>query len=165
MIRSVLPESDNEQIRSIMGEFRLRYDRSDYRSPKAYPRIMDLLRRLNETHVTLHVATNKPRKPTLRILQRIGAGAEFNMVVTPDLTGKSILSKVEMLHHILTNVGLNPRDVAFVGDSASNIAGIRSGVFAIGVTYGYTAQEGIEAARPRCMVHSVEQFTRLTEAY
>jgi len=156
MVRAAIgPDADIQVVEQVEVEFRKRYDASNYNRTTAYPGIPELVHRLHASGKALHIATNKRRVPTLRILECKGFTNLFRSVVCVDQDGGR-LTKREMLEHILCEDDVPSAACMFLGDSVGDIkAGKAAGIKTVGVLYGYAPAEEIVASEPDLLCKDV----------
>ena len=108
------------------------HDNSD-----AYPGIMDMLRELEENGLKLAVLSNKPAPFTPRLVKHI-FGDDFFEVAQGEQAGVPLKPDPTSALTIADKLGIAPQQIAFVGDSASDIqTALNAGMFAVGVTWGF----------------------------
>ncbi len=102
-----------------------------------FPGVAETLDRLQRTGHRMAVCTNKPRDPTLQILEALGlaryfaavAGGDSLPVRKPD--GGHLTGTLQMM-------GSRPEDAVMIGDSRNDVMVARNaGVAVIVVSYGY----------------------------
>ncbi|MEP2641796.1 HAD-IA family hydrolase [Roseobacter sp.] len=83
---------------------------------KPYNGVLAQLGGLKDRRVTLGLCTNKPQAPTNQICDALGISTFFDSIVgaTPDLPRKP---DPAMLHKTIADLGAQPQDVIYVGDS------------------------------------------------
>jgi len=104
--------SDEELIKVISAEFRVHYDSKGMLKTKLFPGVCDGLKKLSK-YDKLFVSTNKPWKPTKKILDMLEINDYFHEILTID--SGCFGSKSDMVSKILTTNGKMPGVV--IGDS------------------------------------------------
>lgn len=126
-----------------------------------YPGALELLDDLAARGRPLAVLTNKPEKPTLKILEHLGILARFRAVVPgdgplgrkPDPTG---------LAYILRNVNASPQESVLVGDSLQDLRTARAaGTSFLAFLGGLGDAGAIAAAAPDVAVNALTEITAL----
>lgn len=121
-------------------EYRARYARAMH-ATRSYPGVPEVVRGLGEARL-LGVATSKPRRYALPVLEAIGLAPLFAYVAGPEPDGPN--DKHAMVAEAL---GALPDAVAMVGDRRFDMEAARAhGLRAIGVTWGFGTPEELEAA-------------------
>jgi phosphoglycolate phosphatase len=137
ILRRLLPD-DREAHGAVAAAFRLRYDTEGWRSAKPYPGIVQALDVLARGGLRLDVVTNKRSLPTGLILGGAPLAGRFTSAISPDSAEPPHSTKAGALGVLIAATGLEPTDVAYVGDSvddrvAARVAGCRF----VAVAWGY----------------------------
>ena len=102
-----------------------------------YDGVIQCLEKLQDAGVRISIATSKPRKRTLDLLDKLFEGVIFDSVVTPDdvTSGKPF---PDQLLKCCTDVGSEPQRSLYVGDmSVDAEAAKRAGFRFIAAAWGY----------------------------
>jgi len=158
MFRTVQPELDEAQVRTLVDTYRDLYNSLENPSTRVYSGIPDVLDRLRARGAGLYVATNKANSSAVMQLRNLGLGAYFKDVMSADsrldVLGRK-LTKGEMIRELLEQHAIEPADAAMIGDSAYDMEGGRfAGVHTMAVLYGYSHPEALLALRPEFTVRS-----------
>jgi phosphoglycolate phosphatase len=141
-IRSILGAismvSDPPLLDRLEQAFRQSYDTVGWRKTVCYEGVRDMLWGLLTSGVGLYLVTNKPFKPTHRILRQLKLDAFFQEIVASDSRLPPYVSKAEALAELLQRHGLAPDQSLMVGDTRDDVAaaaaaGIRCAI----VDHGY----------------------------
>lgn len=121
-----------------------------------YEGIDTMLEALRAKGYTLLVATSKPTVYASRILDHFGLTKHFAYVAGSELDGTRS-RKGEVIAHALEEMGItNPSLAAMVGDKEHDIIGSKeTGLYSVGVLYGYGSLEELEAAGADAIVPTV----------
>ncbi len=113
-----------------------------------YPGCMDLLEHIAEKSIPMACVTNKPRKFTQSLLERLSITGYFNVLVCgDDLPTKK--PDPAMILKAIEDMNSTPRDGYLVGDSHTDMAAARAaGAGAIYVSYGYNRGVCVEKYSP-----------------
>jgi phosphoglycolate phosphatase len=154
-----LPVSE-EMLDEAMEVFADHYGRHLLDTTRPYPGVLEVLRRYQA--FPLHVATNKPRAFTLRILEGLHLGGAFRRIVAgDDVTAR----KPDPGHLQACLEGLDvPLDqVVVVGDSPNDILAARAlGAISVGCTFGLVPPGVVKAAGPD---HLLGSFADLADLF
>lgn len=129
---------DGEALELLVASFRSIYGKNLVSSTTPYAGVVDLLRSLSDKGIALGVCTNKEENFACNIVDRLGLGGRFAVVVggTPGRPPKP--SPLPLLETI-ARLGGNARDAIMVGDSVVDIGCAKNaGVAFLGVTFGYS---------------------------
>ena len=126
----------------------------------AFPGIREVITRLRDRGYKLGIVTSKNRSSTLRGLARAGLDGQFDVLVTADDVDKP-KPDPEPVHRALEQLGAEPGEAVFVGDSPHDIsAGRAAGVATAAVLWGPFRREDLSPSQPD---HWIEQPTQLLE--
>ena len=142
IVKGLLPElQDEELIKQIMTSFRNIYDNKKEYTSRLYSGILDVLKNLKLSDKRLYIATNKPLKPTFKLLEKLSLTEFFDDIYTIDRFEKN-MSKYEMIIKIIQNNKLRKSETIMIGDSLNDIlAAKQAGIKSIGVLWGYGAEK------------------------
>lgn len=105
---------------------------------RPYPHVAETLNRLQDDGLSLAVCTNKPEKATLGILDELGLGGFFDVVVGGDSLDGVRKPDPRPLLAVLERLGVEPDEAVMVGDSENDVAAADGAdVPVIAVSYGY----------------------------
>ncbi len=110
--------------------------------------IPDLLQRLHEAGVAMHVCTSKPHAYAGKIVEHFGLSRYFGKVYGAELDGTRS-AKSELIAHVLQEEGIEASRTVMIGDRKHDLIGANANdVAGIGVLWGYGSREELEAERP-----------------
>ena len=131
---------DEEAAARAVEMYRERYDVLGWKENRVYPGIAELIRGIKQRGGMIALASAKPEKFCLRILEHFGLMPFFDRVSAITLTNHSA-EKKEIILNALPDAGDRAHAV-MVGDRIYDIEGaIEAGVACVGVEYGYGAPE------------------------
>jgi phosphoglycolate phosphatase len=144
---SLPPLVGDVPLADVIAAYRTHYGAGAMFDARAYDGVPVLLSALSNRGVRLAVATSKPERYAIPIVERLGLAERFETIGGDDLAG-SRNSKALVIEHVLERLG-RPRDVVMVGDRAHDVEGARAhGLPCIGAAWGYGVPGELEAARP-----------------
>ena len=129
---------------------------------EVYPGVPEMLEKLRGAGKTLCIATSKPEKFAVQILEHFGLAGLFHHICGADFEGKRG-GKHEVIEYAIGRCG-NPdrNDIVMVGDREHDIlGGKKSGLATVGVLYGYGDRAEHEAAGADAIAETVEQLEKL----
>lgn len=130
MIETLCPAESSRKRAEVVAAFRRFYDAAPEKGTELFNQIVPLL----QTPARKFIATNKPQKPALRLLDALKISPLFEAVLTPD----SGLNKAQMIAKIVAENGLPPEKTLMIGDAVSDMtAAHAAGVKACAVVWGY----------------------------
>lgn len=124
-----------------------------------------------ETLVVLHerghqmaLVTSKATDAAMRALRLMGIDSLLSCVVGADATS-SHKPNAEPVLYALAQLGRDPREAIFVGDSPHDIAaGNAAGVLTVGALWGPFTRETLEAAHPDRLIADIRDLPPLIDA-
>ena len=132
MTKKILPDATPEIIAAVVAQFRSEYDERGWKEYCLYPTVQETLAKLSQTH-TLSIATNKPEKPTEKILKNSGLKPFFRDVFCHGST--NFTDKKEMLRLLVTQ---SSQTAIMIGDSLDDLAAAKyNDIPFIYCSYGY----------------------------
>jgi phosphoglycolate phosphatase len=138
-LRGLLGEQENVDLDSLVSEFKAFYDTEGFKESIIYPGVQDLLNQLNQSNVSLYLATNKRLDPTLKIVEYFGWASLFDGIYAIDKSkGAPFSNKASMIHALAQIESIEPEYALYVGDRFEDYeASVANGIDAIIVDWGY----------------------------
>ena len=138
VFRLALAENDPKILESLEVSFRKSYDAVGFKKTNLYPGVFESVEFLHKSGKICHILTNKPKNPTLKILNCLSLLPFFTEIFTPDARQPSFVSKEEAALEAKCFLQLNPTDALVVGDSKDDASAAKvCGFNFAAVTYGY----------------------------
>lgn len=138
-----------EEYTRAIERFRRFYETQGMFESEVYPGIPELLTRLQSAGKKLYVATSKPEPQARQLLEHFGLQDFFAFIggSDGDFHGERH-NKTLVMEYVLKNAGIAPGPgVCMVGDKSHDVQGAKNtGIFSIGVLYGYGSREELRAA-------------------
>ncbi len=120
-----------------------------------YPHIRSILTMLREGGVYVALATSKPLRPTMAILNHFGLTHFFNRIVAEE-DNEKVVHKPELIRRALPD---RCRRAAMVGDRFYDVEGaLANGIDAIGAGYGFGSEAELLAAGATHVVPDTESL-------
>ena len=129
---------------------------------EVYPGVPEMLEKLRTAGKTLCVATSKPEKFAVQILEHFGLEGFFHHICGAAFD-ESRGTKHEVIEYAISRCGSPDRSrIVMVGDREHDIlGGKQSGLATIGVLYGYGDRAEHEAAGADAIAESVEKLCEI----
>ena len=125
---------------SLTATFKSEYDTIGYKATTAFPGVRELLEELAQRNIAIIIATNKRLSPTGLILEYLGWSKLFRRVYALDCIEPPFSNKAKLLAQVLQDVGLTPRQVAYVGDKLEDgLAADENSIPFFSANWGYGA--------------------------
>lgn len=158
IIAAISPQLDAAQRQTVAQTFRAFYAAGKYSRTVLFPGVRPFLDRLAAQGKKLYVATNKPRKSTLEVLDVLGIRDCFVYIGTPDFDGDH-LPKPEVLKAMVRMFDIDPAQALMVGDTLPDIeAGRYAGMQTMAFTGGYGGADFASESRAGFVIHTYEEL-------
>jgi len=146
LLMHTIPAACRRAHPEFMKEFRSTYWKRCTMKTRLYPGVVSALRKMRGTRMT--VVSNKPRRPTERILVKYGVRRLFRVVWGgDDLKRKK--PDPWAIRVLMRRFRAKPCETVVVGDSRFDMeAAKRAGVRAVGVTYGFGTRGELKRWKP-----------------
>lgn len=137
MLTELSPSEDREKLNLAIQTFRHIYDFDPTVGCTPFPQAILLLEKLRLHNKRLFIATNKPRKPALALIDQLNLGS-FDAVFTPDMEKGKCFTKTELLQMLISRFNLNQARSVMIGDAISDMTSAQSaGIKRGAVLWGY----------------------------
>lgn len=125
-------------IEALFHLYLERYTENPARSSKPYEGVVNTLDALQSAGIKMGVCTNKPQRPTDRLLSRLGLDRYFASVIGSDTLPVKKPDPVHLLA-VLEELDVNPTRAVLVGDSGTDQKTANAaGTPCVLVSFGYT---------------------------
>lgn len=160
LIHAMKEQPDHVLLEKAKALFFIAYEKNIAVKTLVYPDCMEMLGHFANQDIPLACVTNKPRKFTPPLLEKLGMASYFKAVVCgDDLSTQK--PEPEMLLEAIRQLGGEPHTGYMIGDSETDIASARhAGTGAIYVSYGYNRGVSVEKYHPIC-VNSLKEIPEL----
>lgn len=151
---------DEETARYAVSLYRERYSVTGLYENRPYDGIEEVLAELRKKGYLLAVASSKPERFVLQILEYFHLAQYFHEIVGSEMGG-SRTKKAEVIEETLRRMHLEDHrdEVLMVGDKEHDVFGAReAGLECVAVSYGYGTMEELVHARPLKIVDSPEEL-------
>jgi phosphoglycolate phosphatase len=147
MVRTVLGPAHADRAPALESAFREEYDRRGHLRVHAYPGVDEVLPRLRDRGIALHLVTNKRILPTRLILERLGWGAWFASVHSLDST-PGAATKSDVVARMRLEMAWSAARAALVGDSPDDAAAARRNQLLFAwAGWGYGTRDALAGAQ------------------
>lgn len=151
---------DEETFEQAKSYFFVAYEKNIALKTVVYPGCLELLQYIASKDIPMACVTNKPRKFTPPLLEKLSMAGYFTAIVCGD---DLPTQKPEpgMVLEAIRQLGGSPHNGYMIGDSQTDMAAARAaGTGAIYVSYGYNRGVCIEKYQPIC-VNSLDEIIHL----
>ena len=151
---------DKEEAKQAVVCYRERYSTVGLFENRLYPGIEDLLKALKEKGFLLSMASSKPEKYVVQVLEYFKIDRYFDEMTGATMDGKRV-KKEDVIEEALRRLQISDdRDhVIMVGDKEHDVIGARAaGISCVAVAYGYGTMEDLKASGAEKIVGTVEEL-------
>ena len=150
---------NEEDCAKAVKIYREYYGRTGLFENKAYEGIDKLLKKVKESGRKIAVATSKPEKFSVQILEKFGLIEYFDVISGATLDGVRG-DKCEVIEEALKRFGDPDRKrVVLIGDTHFDVEGAaKVGIDCIGVLYGFGTRESLENAGAKYIAEDIEDI-------
>ena len=131
----------------VINRYRERYEDIGLFENTLYDGIIAMLDQLAAAGLSLSIATAKPERTAVRIIEHFGLTERFEFIVGATLTQER-RAKHQVITHVLGLLGLDGgSNVVMIGDRDHDVLGaLHNGLPCLGVTWGYGSVEELLTA-------------------
>ena len=145
-----------EKARAMTAKYRERYSVQGLAECSVYPGVPELVQRLRDRGAKVVVATGKPTKFTVDILESAGLGGLFDDVLGSEFDGTRG-QKWEVIAELLDRHG--SEGAVMVGDRDNDVNGAKKcGIPCVGVAWGYAEPGELLAAGAVSLAQTVNEL-------
>lgn len=125
---------------------------------RLYPGVLEGLEALRGLAIKLACVTNKPARFTEPLLEQLGIGPVFGLILSGDSLPRKKPDPLP-LRHAAGFFSVTPAQSLMVGDSENDVKAARAAEFpVVCVDYGYNHGNDIRAAGPDAVIHSLAEL-------
>jgi phosphoglycolate phosphatase len=163
LMKRAAPQADEAQLQRLIGVGGSYYGKHALDRTRLYPGVQDVLETLRTRGLRVAVLSNKPEPITIETIRALCPEIEFDAVAGyRDESSKKPNPALAL--DIAGRMGLPPRRVIFVGDSATDTATAHNaGMRAVSATWGFRSREQLLAAGPDAMIDRPAELLELLE--
>jgi phosphoglycolate phosphatase len=151
-----------EQALQAVERYREYYSVKGVLECTLYSGIKELLEKLSAAGKTVIVATSKPERFAKIVLDHFDLSQYVTFLSGATLDSNRV-EKADVINHAFATLGITDTENAvMIGDRSFDVIGAKeTGIFSIGVTYGYGTAEELKAAGADRICKSVEDIEKL----
>ncbi len=165
LVKKALPNnlSDNEFLQ-IFREINTEYSRRQTNHSYPYDGILPMLKHFENKGVLMAILSNKPHHFTQTIVRHFFGDIRFEKVFGLR-DNKPRKPNPETALEIIQDFRLSPKEVVFIGDSATDIQTAKNAhLSSIGVLWGYRSQEELEYAGADYLAKTPAEIEAIVES-
>lgn len=134
-----------DEARELVSDYRERYRPIGLMECRLFPGMKELLVKLREKGIKTAITTMKPQEMAEMLLERENMLGLFDVIYGSSLSQN--LSKSLLVQMAMDSLGASREETVLVGDTKYDVHGAHDrGIAAIGVRYGYAAENELEDA-------------------
>ena len=162
MFRRCLAEPSEVLLDELEVRFRAAYDGESWRRTSVFPGVVAALEALRSSGVRCLGVTNKPARPTRRILEYCELAKRFEIFLSPDSRVPAFASKTQIVQTLAAEGTINPPDSALIGDTIEDARVARAcGLMFVAFAGGYGWAELGAAGEAGMAFERFDQLPRL----
>ncbi len=152
----------HEEALVATEKYRERYQVTGWAENEVYPGIEDALQKLSEAGAKLILATSKPERFAVRIMEHFDLAKYFTMLCGADDYAKDRSTKEQVVRYAIEQNGITDiGEVIMVGDRKYDVIGAAAvGIETIGVLYGFGDEQELSAAGAVHLVKTPEELVQ-----
>lgn len=142
-------------------KYRERYQVTGWAENEVYDGIEEALKRLSEAGMKLILATSKPERFAVRIMEHFDLAKYFTMLCGADDYAKDRSTKEQVVRYAIEQNGITDiGEVIMVGDRNFDVIGAAAvGIKTIGVLYGFGDEKELSEAGAIHLVNTPRELT------
>lgn len=160
MIHQLSPGLSKSKATDLIANFRELYSSSNFKFSKAYPGILSLLDHLKNKQIPCFIATNKPRRLTIELLNSKNINHYFKDICCSG--DNNFKLKSELISFLIDKWNLEPKSSFMIGDSPLDIeAAIECNMKSIAHLGGYGKKSDLNSSQANYFVQNMSQVLEI----
>jgi len=146
-----------EQAQQLVVDYRERYRPIGLLECQLFAGMKELILKLKEKGIKTAITTMKPQEMAEMLLEREGMIPLFDVIYGSTLSQN--ITKQKLVEMAMDTLGADKAETILVGDTKYDIHGAhQAGVVAVGVRYGYAAENELEDAGADFIVDTMQEL-------
>ena len=164
VVKNILPNISEEINKQISINFRNLYDNHSLSKTILNKNCLETISLLKKNGNELYIVTNKPLKPTVKILRNLSIDKFFTDIFSPDSLIKRSLTKIEMISILINKYNIAKSNAFIIGDTVSDIsAGMQVGINTVAYCAGYGDPIELKKCKPSFFIHDLYKIITVIE--
>ncbi len=152
---------NDEQSMQAVEKYRKKYSENGIYKLEVYDGIKNLLKELKNSGIKVAIASSKPEKFVIRIIDFLNLNNMIDFVAAPE-SDKAPEGKTVLVEKAVNHFGVSKNRALMIGDRYFDIDGANgAGVESIGVTFGYGSEEELQNAGATYIARNTEEIRRI----
>lgn len=145
-----------DKVDEAVKIYRSIYDNGGYLETALYSGVKELLQRLKNSGLRVHIATSKPEHIAVRVIEYLGITDSFDFIAAACYPENRI-TKAQVLTYLLDKV--NPQAPLMVGDTDYDVIGANAlNIPCIGVSWGFGNTESMKNKGAIAIAHTPDEL-------
>lgn len=160
----------DDALSRVINRYRERYEEIGLFENTMYVGVTEMLDAMAAAGLSLSIATAKPERTAIRVLEHFGLTERFEVMVGASLTPER-RAKAQVITHTLGRLGIPvgmpamADEVIMVGDRDHDVVGaMHNGIPCIGVTWGYGSPEELLTSGAVALAESPDEVVSMVQA-
>ncbi len=154
-------DMSDEQAANAVEKYRERYSESGIYQLRMYDGIKALLSELKNSGIKIAIASSKPEKFVMRLIDYLNISPLIDFVAAPE-SDKAPEGKTILVEKAVKHFGVDKTRALMIGDRYFDIDGANgAGIESVGVTFGYGNREELTKAGSTYLADSAEDIRKI----
>ena len=154
-VKHGVPEKDKDKAVAI---YRERYNSIGKFENAPYPGMIELLQKLKDEGFKLYVATSKPEKTAIEVLDHFDMSGYFDEIAGATFDSSRV-QKEDVIRYLLDKMEENDEGTVMIGDTTFDVLGAAElGIPCIAVTWGFGDEAEMQKAGAVSIVKEMDEL-------
>lgn len=154
-VKHGVPEKDKDKAVAI---YRERYNSIGKFENVPYPGMIELLQKLKDEGFKLYVATSKPEKTAIEVLDHFDMSGYFDEIAGATFDSSRV-QKEDVIRYLLDKMEENDEGTVMIGDTTFDVLGAAElGIPCIAVTWGFGDEAEMQKAGAVSIVKEMDEL-------
>lgn len=146
-----------DMAHQLVADYRERYRPIGLLECRLFDGMKELITKLRERGIKTAITTMKPQEMAEMLLEREGMIPLFDVIYGSSLSQN--VSKQKLVEMAMDTLGADKEETILVGDTKYDVHGAhQAGIAAVGVRYGYAAENELEDAGADFIVDTIQEL-------
>lgn len=146
-----------DMAHQLVADYRERYRPIGLLECRLFDGMKELITKLRERGIKTAITTMKPQEMAKMLLEREGMIPLFDVIYGSSLSQN--VSKQKLVEMAMDTLGADKEETILVGDTKYDVHGAhQAGIAAVGVRYGYAAENELEDAGADFIVDTMQEL-------